>query len=203
MLRTIATLASLAMILGAFYALPAEAKKKKKKKKKVVTEVCPAYTPTEWGAEGEIVTVTDAATAEEPISMELEVPAGVGSTSAAGPDEGDGAASHVFVNVQVDPKADSTGLYATIGFSPPLLDYDLWIRGDDGTGIAYSAGFLPGVPFLDGTGNGGETGLGSENILGLTSADCVGYLVDVAGAATPGGPVELTLWLGEAQYTPE
>lgn len=200
-IRTIATVATMAMLLGAFYAVPAEAKKKKKKKPKV--EACAPYAPSEWGAEAETVVVTDEATAEAPIAVELEVPAGAGSTSPNGPDEGDGAASHVFVNVQVDSAAPTSGLYATIAYSPPVLDYDLWIRNNEGIGVAYSAGYLPGVPFFDGTGNGGHTGTGTENVEGLTTSDCGGYLVDVAGATTPGGAVELTLWLGEATYAPE
>ncbi|MGH2754600.1 MAG: hypothetical protein ACRDLB_09210, partial [Actinomycetota bacterium] len=92
--------------------------------------------------------------------------------------------------------------YVTLEHTPGW-DYDLYIRDDGGNGLAYSAGFLAGAPeFLGGTGNGGHTGVGSENIDGLTTADCTGYLVDVISATTPGEDVTLKLWLGEAAYTP-
>jgi hypothetical protein len=198
-LRSIAVLASVALLLGAFVAGPAQAKKKKKKKPPVA--VCATYTPTSWGAEQPITVVTDANTADAPLTLEVATAAGVGSSSAASPDDGDGATSHAFANVQIDSAAPTTGLYATLHYAP-VWDYDLFVRGDDGVGLAYSAGFAEGVPFLDGTGNGGRTGTGTENIEGLTTNDCQGYLVDIAGATTPGQTVTLDLWLGEAIFTP-
>lgn len=192
--RTIAVMCLAGLIAGAFVAAPAEAKKKKRKG-------CAAYQPSEWGADLPVNVLTDQHTADAPLELELEVPAGAGSSSGDSPDGGDGATSHVFTNIQVDPAAPVTGLYATIEYTP-IFDYDLFVRYNDGTGAAYSAGFAPGVPFLDGTGNGGHTGMGSENIEGLTVNDCEGYLVDIAGATTPGETVTLKLWLGEATYTP-
>jgi hypothetical protein len=197
--RPLAVLASLSMMVGLFAAVPAEAKKRKKK-------VCPAYQPSEWGAEQPVTVVTDKATEEAPVVLEIETAAGLGSSSSDSPDAGGpgdtpNAVSHAFANVQVDPKATSTGLYARLSHTP-TWDYDLYVRDNTGQGLAYSAGFREGVPFLDGTGNGGHTGNGTENIDGLTSADCAGYLVDVIGATTPGETVTLELWLGEAAYTP-
>lgn len=197
-LRTISVVSAACLILGAFAVGPADAKKKKKKKK---VQACATYVPTQWGVELPTEIVNDTHTAEAPLELEVEVPPGAGSSSGESPEGGDGATSHSFVNVQVDSAAPTTGLYATVEYTP-LFDYDLFVRGDDGVALAYSAGFAPGVPFLDGTGNGGHTGMGSENIEGLTTADCTGYLVDIAGATTPGETVTLKLWLGEATYTP-
>lgn len=196
--RTLAVLASVGLLVGAFTAGPADAAKRKKKKK----PVCATYTPTEWGAEQPINVVTDKHTAEAPLVLELDTEAGLGSSSPDAPaEEADNPITRVFSNIQVDSKAPTSGLYATLEYQFPL-DYDLYVRGDDGVGLAYSAGFIPGVPLLDGTGHGGETGQGTENILGLTTADCTGYLVDVISAGTPGGAVTLNLWLGEAAYEP-
>ncbi|HEU4481280.1 MAG TPA: hypothetical protein VFS18_05295 [Actinomycetota bacterium] len=198
--KPLAVLASVGMLVGVFAAVPAEAKKRKKKP-------CPAYQPTEWGAEQPVTVVTDAATEEAPVVLEIETEAGLGTSSPESPDAGGPAGtpnpvSHAFANVQVDPKAKTTGLYARLSYTP-TWDYDLYVRDDAGQGVAYSAGFNGNVPLLDGTGSGGHTGDGTENIDGLTSADCTGYLFDIIGATTPGETVTLELWLGEAAYTPE
>ena len=44
--------------------------------------------------------------------------------------------------------------------------------------------------------------MGSENVEGLVTADCTGYLVDIVSATSPGEEVTLTLWLGEATFVP-
>jgi hypothetical protein len=198
--RTFAVLASAGLIVGAFAASPADAAKKKKK-----PPVCAPYTPTEWAAEEPINVVTDKHTEEAPLVIEIDAPAGLGSSSGDAPNdeptELHGAPAHSFLNVQADSALPETGLYATLEYTFPF-DYDLWVRGDDGTAVAGSAGFAPGVPFFDGTGSGGHTGQGTENIDGLTTADCTGYLVDIVSATTPGETVTLKLWLGEAAYVP-
>jgi hypothetical protein len=197
-LRIVSVLSSAALVLGAATALPADAKKKKKKPK-----ACAAYTPSEWGEGQPINLVTDAHTAEAPLEITVPTAAGLGTSSSEPPAEEEGnPVSHAFVNVQVDAKAKEVGFYATAAHTPGF-DYDLYIRDNSGIGLAYSAGFLAGGPeFTGGTGNGGHTGMGSENIDGLTTADCGGYLVDIISATTPGEDVTLTLWLGEAAYTP-
>jgi hypothetical protein len=196
-LRIVSVVSSAALVLGAVTAMPADAKKKKKKPK-----VCAPYTPTEWGDGQPINLVTDDHTAEAPLEITVPTEAGLGTSSPEPPaDDPSNPISHAFLNVQVDPAATETGLYATLAHTPGT-DYDLYIRDSGGTGLAYSAGFAPGVPLLDGTGNGGHTGLGTENVEGLVSADCAGYLVDIISAGTPGGDVTLTLWLGEASFTP-
>lgn len=200
-IRTLAVLASAGLIVGAFAAAPADAAKKKKKK----PPACAPYTPTEWAADAPVNMLTSAHTAEAPLVIEIEAPAGLGSSSGAPPSDDPAelhaAATHSFVNVQVDSATPDTGFYATLEYTFPF-DYDLWIRGDDGNAVAGSAGFMPGVPFFDGTGSGGYTGEGTENIEGLTTADCTGYLVDVVSAATPGETVTLKLWQGDATYVP-
>lgn len=197
-IRTLSVLASAALVVGAFTAGAADAKKKKKK------PGCPVYTPSEWSADAPVNVVKDEHTAEAPLVLEVPTEAGVGTSSGDSPDGGDGAAAHAFVNVQVDSTQPVTGLYGTVEFTP-VWDYDLFFRSNDGIGLAYSAGFSPFVPLLglDGTGHGGHSGVGTENIDGLTTKDCTGYLVDVVTATGPGEDVTLKLWLGEAAYTPE
>jgi hypothetical protein len=197
-LRIVSVLSSAALVLGAATALPAEAKKKKKKK----PPVCTAYTPSQWGEGQPINLVTDAHTAEAPLEITVPTAQGLGSSSSEPPeDDPTNPVSHAFLNVQVDSKSPEVGLYGTVSYTPGL-DYDFFFRDNTGTGLAYSAGFAPGVPLLDGTGNGGHTGMGTENIEGLVTADCTGYLVDIVSATTPGGDVTLTLWLGEGTFTP-
>ncbi|MDQ3915508.1 MAG: hypothetical protein M3323_09315 [Actinomycetota bacterium] len=198
-IRILSVMASAALIVGAFTAGPADAKKKKKKPP---AAGCPAYSPSEWSKDIPVTKVTDEHTADAPLTIEVPTEMGFGSSSPEPPAEDPkNPISRVFLNVQVDSAAPTTGLYATVEHTP-MLDYDLYIRDTFGVGQAYSAGFAPGVPFLDGTGHGGHTGLGSENIEGLTSEDCTGYLVDIISATTPGEEVTLTLWLGEATYVP-
>lgn len=195
-IKTFSVIASAAMIVGAFAAGPADAKKKKKKG-------CATYVPSEWSTDVPVTMVTDEHTAEAPLVVEVDTAQGLGSSSNEPPaDDPTNPISRVFLNVQVDSGAPQTGLYATLEYSPPVLDYDLYVRDNAGMGLAYSAGFLPGVPVIGGTGNGGHTGLGTENIDGLTTNDCTGYLVDIISAATPGGPVTLKLWLGDPAYVP-
>jgi hypothetical protein len=198
-IRTVSVLASAALVLGAVSSLPAEAKKKKKKKPKA----CATYVPSEWGEGQPVNLVTDEHTAEAPLEITVPTEPGLGfsSTEPPGSEEPATPSTHSFLNVQVDSKLPETGLYGTLSYTPGL-DYDLYFRDNGGFSLAASNGFMPGVPNLDGTGSGGHTEMGSENIEGLTTADCTGYLVDVVSATTPGGDVTLTLWLGEATYTP-
>ena len=194
--RTLSVIASAALVVGAFTAGTADAKKKPKK--------CAAYVPSQWSADIPVTTITDANTAEAPLVVEVPTEAGVGTSSGDSPENGDDSkAAHAFLNVQVDSKGPVSGLYGRVEFTP-AFDYDLFFRGNDGVGLAYSAGTSHLIPLLglDGTGNGGHSDMGSENIDGLSTADCTGYLVDVVTSTGPGEDVTLKLWLGEAAYTP-
>ncbi len=196
--RTLAVLASAGLLVGAFAVGPADAAKKKKKK------ACATYTPQEVAADVPVTKITDAHTAEAPLELELDTPEGVGFTNADSTEDDPthhGFPGHTYVNVQVDPAAKVTGLYGLLEFDV-VWDYDLVFRGDDGAGLAYSAGGAPYILFFDGTGHGGKAGPGTEQIDGLASADCTGYLVDVTSATTPGDKVTLKLWLGEPTYKP-
>lgn len=195
--RTFAVLASAGLIVGAFAAGPADAAKKKKKK----PAVCAAYVGHEKAAKAELVKVTDAATAEAPIEVEVATDPGFGigrpGTTVNGVDVG-AAVSEAFVNVQVDSAAPSAGLYATIEFNE-AFDYDLYLDDATGTEVAHSAGFFNQS---SAAGADGESAIGSENIRGLDTADCGGYSADIAGATTAGDTVTLKLWLGEVVAAP-
>jgi hypothetical protein len=165
---------------------------KKKKPKK-----CAPYEPGELGAEVEEETtiVTDAATEEAPIEVPVETAEGLGFTS-TDPGGDTGPTSHVYQNLQVDPKAKTTGLYVRVEYSP-AFDYDIFLRLADGTAVAYEADFNP----APGTGLGGLEGAhaeqGAGQIDGYEANDCDGFTMDIASAITPGGEVTMKLWLGE------
>ncbi len=191
-IRTIAVVASAALLVGAFAAAPAEAAKRKKKKK--APAACAAYTPGEKGAGQPITVVTDAATAEKPVEVALDTEPGLGFSS----EEGEGnpnefATSHAYTNVQVDSAASSTGLYVMIEFQP-TWDYDLWLRDSSHVPVEYSAGFA----VLTSGSDRAHSDLGSESIQGLPVADCAGFTVDAANAGGPGGEITVKYWLGEA-----
>lgn len=180
---------------------PKKGKGKKKKKgcppqKPSGPPPCPTYAPGEAAAEAETTVLTDAATADAPVTVEIDTAEGLGVGR-----EGDLATfvSHAFHNVQVDTSAAETGLYAGIEFTP-VLDYDLYLDLADGTNIAASAGFM--IQGTDGNDADSETAPGSETILGVKSADCQGYTLDIVSATSPGETITLSLWLGEATYTP-
>jgi hypothetical protein len=183
-IRVLTLLATASLIVGVFAAVPAEAKKKKKKG-------CATYMP---GANGEgqpITLVTDAATAEKPATLDVEVGPGLG----AGRDpEGEGQfVSHAFANLQVDSAASSADLFVQIVFTP-AFDYDLYLDTSDGTNLASSAGFGPvGL----GSSDYEQTALGSETVAAYPANDCDGFTIDVVGATTPGETVTINYWLGE------
>lgn len=202
-----ATLLAGALVASAFVAPAAEAKKKKKKKPKPPkAAVCAPYTPGELGAEAETIVVTDAATAEAPATHAFNVPQQLdeGITSDPVP---------AYVNVQVDSAAASAGLYVTWEF-PARRDYDLYVRYPDGSEAASSHGFQPAIeadvedpvfglnPANTTTNHAGESKADSENIVGLTTADCGGYTLELKNYFGEGGDHELKIWLGEGTTDP-
>ncbi|MEA2477969.1 MAG: hypothetical protein QOF16_701 [Actinomycetota bacterium] len=199
-IRVVGILALTTLVVGAVFAVPAEAKKKK-------PAPCPAYAPGTDGQGKPVTVVTDAATQDKPASVQLTAGPGLGFSS---PTEGSdqGQTSHAYANVQVDSKAPNAYLYVRAEFQYPN-DYDLYLRTSDGTAVAYVGGFneapetIPSSPVqpLDGTGNGGHSEMGAEQIDGAQVADCSGFTADVVGGTAAGGAVTMKYWLGPAPAT--
>ena len=76
-LRSIAVVASAALLVGAFAASPAEARRRKKK----APPACAAYTPSTFGSGQPVALVTDAATKDAPVSTTLSTDPGFGFSS--------------------------------------------------------------------------------------------------------------------------
>ena len=200
--RVISVLAMIAL-LASFVALPA-ADAAKRKKKKPKAPVCAAYTPGEMGAEAEHIVVTDAHTAETPLTYPITLDADF--------DEGiEGDPPTATVNVQVDSAAATAGLYVTHEFQTHR-DYDLWAYFPDGGGAASAHGFQPlidtkGLPAPADQSNtasnhAGESKADSENLIGVITPDCGGYTVEAYTYFGEGGDFELKFWLGEGTTEP-
>jgi hypothetical protein len=186
MIRSLAVVAMAALALGAFSAAPASAKKK-----------CGKFTAPDWAADAETTVVTDKATADAPITIDLSTGPGMGTTNADYPGDETGSVTHVFQNVIVDTNAKSANLFARIDFIP-AFDYDLFLRYIAGPALAYEADFNPATvagPTGVGASETGHAEPGVSQIDGYPMADCTGYTLDVASGITPGGPVTLTIWL--------
>ncbi|MFP5297424.1 MAG: hypothetical protein ACLGHL_00350 [Actinomycetota bacterium] len=175
-------------------------KKKGKGKKKGCKKVkacpkpasCTPYTPGEEGAEAPLNLVTKDHTAEAPLEITIE----------QGPGVPDVAASHAFQNLQIDAEGAEGGLFIRYEF-PDYEDHDLYVNYADGSEAAHVGGFNP-VPVgpLDGTGDGGHSEQGAEQIDGLRTADCAGYTLDLVNFAGEGGEYTVKVWLGEIQNDP-
>lgn len=202
-IKSISVIASSALILGAFIAGPADAKKKKKKPP--VPAACAAYTPGEQGAEAKTSVVTDAATAEAPVVVELEAGRGLGNDLGAPPGDGhvyDGTTT-VLQNIQVDSANPSAGLYAKIEFAD-RHDYDLYLDYADGSTAASSGDSNTAPGHGSGSPEGGwEAGTDYESVIGIGTPDCSGYTARIVSFLTTGGTVTLSLWLGEELVAPD
>lgn len=180
--------------LVATSALDASAAKKKKPKK------CKAFKPGELGAEAETSKITSKATEDAPVEVTLatEPGFGIGGNAITASN-----ISHVYQNIQVDPKTKKTGLYVRLEM-PHGTDYDIYLMNPDGTEAAHAAGFnpIPHEEIGDGTGTGGHSEETAEQLDGILSKDCQGYTLDIGNATGPGGDVTLKMWLGKATYDP-
>ena len=190
-MRQIAVLASATLLLGAFVAGPADAGKRKKKKPPV--PICATYVPSGTAEGAEVNVVTDAHTAEAPLSITLTTEPGAG----AGRDpEGEGMfVSHVYVPIQVDTASAAGGaLYSHLTWGTVIEDFDQYLDAPDGTVVANSAGY---GTVDDGSTEDSEHDFGSEKIISVDSVDCTNYTLDVVTAMAHGGEVTLDLYLGE------
>jgi hypothetical protein len=186
--RTFVPVISAVLVLGAFVAAPAEAKKPKK---------CAPYASPDWATDAETTVLTDKATADAPVEVELTTEPGAGFTSTDGPSGDTGAITHKFHNVVVDTKAKSANLFVRAEYLP-AWDYDLFLRLPIMAAVAYEADFNPltaGGPTPVGGTEGGHAEPGASQIDGYPSLDCTGYTVDVASSITAGGAVTVKLWL--------
>lgn len=180
--KAFAVLAMASLVVGAFAAVPAEAKRKKKG--------CATYQPGTNGDGQPVTVVTDKATADKPVTIELETGPGLGIGRDASSPEGEHV-SHAYANIQVDSAAPSANLFVSVAFTP-AYDYDLYLDTADDTQLAASAGF---GPLAFGASDYEQSDVGSETIAGFSANDCDGYTADIVGATTPGETVTVTVWL--------
>ena len=204
-IRSASVLASVALILGAMVA-PADAKKKKPKPPPP-PPACAPFVPAEAGAEAPTTVVTDAATAEAPIVVDLTAEAGAPNVPnfVTGGDVVDETSS-LFQNIQVDSANPSAGLYVKAEFTANH-DYDLYLYYPDGAEAGYSgdsnAAANNGVLGGGEPEGGWESGSNFESLTGINTPDCAGYTAEVVSYVTTGGAVKLSIWLGEAKAEPE
>lgn len=188
-IRTLALVATAGLLVGAFAAGPAEAKKKKKK-----PFTCAPFTSgVEAAAETPVVLVTEAATEEKPVVVELEHPASLVQEHEALPDTQD----EQYVNIQVVSKA-SQGLYIKEEFNS-RHDIDLYLYNSVAEEVDSSGGFNPApvtVGPLD-LSSGGRAGENYESIVGFPADSCGGYTAESVAFATSGTPIKFSIWLGE------
>lgn len=194
--RSLAVLASAALLVGGIVAAPAEAKKKRKK-----PPSCPAATYAEPAspsasrpeAGAEIIKVTDQATQEAPIVIEYEHGAALWETASQAPIQED----TLWFQIQVDSASPAKGLFARLDWAVPSvsdIDLYLWdgISGEQAAASGATNAVPVNAPFV------AETGaMGYESISGFAVADCSNYLVESRAFMTAGEAMTLTLWLGD------
>lgn len=185
--RTLAVLASVGLIVGAFAAAPADAAKKKKKKKGVS---CATFTPgMEEAAEAEVVKITPAASEDKPVVIEYEHgPAGPSIPIVGHP----GLTESLYFNIQLYGSSDK-GLWIKQEFSD-RHDLDLYLYNEAGDEVTHSGGFNTLPQAYDSDGNATEN---SENIPGYPGEQCAGYTIQSTAYLTPGTDVTLSIWYGD------
>lgn len=181
---------------------PAKPKKPKKPKTPPAAPECPAYTPGENGKDAELIKVTDAATAENPVTVEFDGGAGLVSAPILGiplPDE----TTHNYHNIQVDTANPEAGLYVRLEFAD-RHDYDLYLLYPDGAEADHSGDFntVFESPVHSCGGTSCSSGTNFEEVDGIATPDCGGWTTDSVAYATPGGDVTLKVWLGEVKAEP-
>ena len=191
-IRTLAVVASVGLIFGAFVG-PAEAGKKKKKK----PAACAAFSPSEpetgshegaKATEAAVQQVTAAHTEAAPLVVEYEHGPAFWDTVTQTPVH----ESTEFFNFQAQ---GAGGLHIKAEWSGAEHDIDLYLY-EDGTRVASSGAFnpapVPGV--FDAGGNGGQ---GFETIPGYGVSACKGVTLESRAFISHGTPVTLKVWLGE------
>lgn len=169
-----------------------------------VVPSCPAYVPGDEGKEAATTVVTDAATAEKPVEVDLTAGAGGGAMPIGGTPVPYDETSSVYQNIQVDAADPSAGLYVRFEF-PDRHDYDLYLNYPDGSTAANSgdANAAPGEGLGGGSPDGGwEAGSNYEQVMGIATADCAGYTARMVSFLTTGGAVKLKVWLGDVVAEP-
>lgn len=210
-IRALSVVASVALIVGAFVAGPAEAKKKKKKPP--VPVGCPTFAPIEPNSpsgqtaevlEQPVVTVTDAHTADAPLVVEYEHGPAMWTVIGAPPDFSQIPVQEdtVFFNIQIDSANPEANLYVFQEWAKqPGSDMDLYVwdgtTGDEATHSG-SSNVTP-VPVSEGAGIHGQgTGAwGLESVSGFPVLDCAGFTVESRAFNTAGEAMTLSVWLGE------
>lgn len=191
-LRTVTVLACAALVSTSMIAGTADAKKKKKKPVPPPPAACATFVPGEIGAEAPTTVVTPAATAEAPVEVKIATEMGFGVGTDV--EQTTAMVSHAIQNVQVDSELPDATLFIRLEM-PETTDYDLYVVNPAGDVVASAAGFNPEPAIYNDTSNGGHTEFAAEVIDGVSTPDCAGYTLDIAGATTPGGDVTAKLWL--------
>jgi hypothetical protein len=153
-------------------------------------ETCDLYRPEADDArKAGTVIVSNGATAEEPMSLKIQAPAGTPT-----------APEEVLLNVQLTTQGQPMGFYARYEFGP-AEDYDVIVQRRNGEEAARADGFNPGAvgPGAEPNENGGHSEVGAEQIDGLASRHCDGYTLRLVSKSGAGGEATLKLWTGEAQ----
>lgn len=192
-IRTFAVLASAGLMVGAFAAGPADAAKKKKKPFSCAPATAAVPAPghsanAEEAASAEVLNVTAAHTEEAPLVIEYEHGTAISDV---------GMEDTKYFAYQVVSKKPGFGVYIRQEWPGAVSDIDLYMYDGTGAEVAYSGAFNAApVPVLFDSGGNGGTGF--ESIPGFPADPCSPYTIESKGYLTPGEPMTLKIWLGEA-----
>jgi hypothetical protein len=158
---------------------------------------CAPYVPGDQGKTATTSIVGLEHTADKPLEVKVTTPGGT-------PD----APESSFQNIQVGAVGADMGLFARYEF-PETEDHDIYLNYADGSEAAHAGGFNP-FPFVpqndvqgtDGTGSGGHSEQGAEQIDGVKTPACAGYTLDMQAYLSEGGDMTLKLWLGPVENEP-